>query len=540
MQTEKQLFYQEQFIRKSKEKFGDLFDYSKVHYTKSLESVTLICKKHNYAFEISPYRHLRYSNGGCIYCEKEPREEENKSNEEKRFLKIIEKIKNKFKESNCNFEDAQYVENSNYNLITFKCNKHEEVTDRVERLLRSSTHEPCPKCVEEKYSSRFFEKAKRKFGDLLDFSNSKYTRNDKPIEFICKYHGLQKSSPSIILRSSYGCPECAEEARLKKIREYRLTTEEFVKRALSIPEFAEKYDYSETEYINSNTKVKVFCKKCNEYFWTDPGQHLSLKHGHDRCSGAYRRTAEEFKKELEDICGDSLDFSLSVFKTRDTPVEIVCKKEGHHFWRKPDSILTGNTGCPYCNGTHVKTTKEYIDFLQRNFGDEYDFSKVVYINRLTPVKIICKKHGEFERTPASILDVLRTGRESLCTSCNKSSGERKIEKFLLNKNIRFIPQFKFPECKLEKELLFDFYLPDYNLCIEYQGVQHYKPIKSWGGEEYFIKNQLRDQIKRDFCTGNNISLIEVKYNIPLNEIEDRLNLLFNSENLSSVHILMSI
>ena len=60
-------------------------------------------------------------------------------------------------------------------------------------------------------------------------------------------------------------------------------------------------------------------------------------------------------------------------------------------------------------------------------------------------------------------------------------------------------------------MLFDFYLIDYNICIEYDGLQHYKEIKSWGGNSQFIISKKRDNIKNEFCLNNNIRLIRIKY-----------------------------
>lgn len=91
-----------------------------------------------------------------------------------------------------------------------------------------------------------------------------------------------------------------------------------------------------------------------------------------------------------------------------------------------------------------------------------------------------------------------------------------ISYFLNIKNINYFPQYKFQNCKKIRLLGFDFYLPDYNLCIEYQGEHHYRPIDFAGkGEEWaekeFKNNQIKDQIKRDYCKENGINLLEISY-----------------------------
>lgn len=105
---------------------------------------------------------------------------------------------------------------------------------------------------------------------------------------------------------------------------------------------------------------------------------------------------------------------------------------------------------------------------------------------------------------------LNYGRYSC--GCIKSKGENKIIKILIELNINFKTQFSFKKCinpKTQKRMYFDFYLPDYSCCIEYDGEQHFK-------ESDFFKDSLkdiqyRDSIKNEFCKNNNIKLIRIPY-----------------------------
>lgn len=67
------------------------------------------------------------------------------------------------------------------------------------------------------------------------------------------------------------------------------------------------------------------------------------------------------------------------------------------------------------------------------------------------------------------------------------------------------------DCRFKKPLPFDFFLPEYNQCIEYNGQQHYEPYPRFGGQEAFEKTKIRDNIKRNFCSNSNIGLIEISY-----------------------------
>lgn len=103
-----------------------------------------------------------------------------------------------------------------------------------------------------------------------------------------------------------------------------------------------------------------------------------------------------------------------------------------------------------------------------------------------------------------------TGRR--CPFCKESHGEREIETWLSNRNVSHIRQKKFKNCRFKKELPFDFYLPDSNVCIECDGEQHFKKVDLFGGEKGLAMRRLRDNIKDEFCEKEGIKLLRIKYN----------------------------
>lgn len=105
------------------------------------------------------------------------------------------------------------------------------------------------------------------------------------------------------------------------------------------------------------------------------------------------------------------------------------------------------------------------------------------------------------------------GKTLTCPLCSagESSGERKVRVALEGLNIKYEQQYSFPECKRINLLKFDFYLPDYGCCIEYDGEQHFEPKEYFGGAEAFEVRKERDGIKDDFCYSNNIKLIRIPY-----------------------------
>jgi very-short-patch-repair endonuclease len=115
-------------------------------------------------------------------------------------------------------------------------------------------------------------------------------------------------------------------------------------------------------------------------------------------------------------------------------------------------------------------------------------------------------------------------RGSGCPLCKESKGEEEISKLLKENNIKFIRQHKFDDCRDKSRLPFDFYIPLLNMCIEYDGLQHFKPILYFGGQDKFEKTINRDKIKNDYCEKSGIILIRISYK---GKILEKLDFLFN-------------
>ena len=102
-------------------------------------------------------------------------------------------------------------------------------------------------------------------------------------------------------------------------------------------------------------------------------------------------------------------------------------------------------------------------------------------------------------------------RGNRCPYCHTPKGETFISKILDNFNLNYDSQKTFDNLKDNKLLSYDFYIPDQNILIEYQGVQHYQPIDYFGGETAFKKQQKHDQIKLDYAKEHGYNLITVPY-----------------------------
>ena len=114
------------------------------------------------------------------------------------------------------------------------------------------------------------------------------------------------------------------------------------------------------------------------------------------------------------------------------------------------------------------------------------------------------------------------GKTRSCGCNKKSKYEEYVESILDKLSITYNREYRFNDCRNHYPLPFDFYLDDYNTCIEYQGEQHYKAIDFWGGEESFQYRQNNDNIKKKYCEDNNINLICLPYTLSNDEIKQVL------------------
>jgi len=189
-----------------------------------------------------------------------------------------------------------------------------------------------------------------------------------------------------------------------------------------------------------------------------------------------------------------------------------CKVDGCGYEWPASFKNIRNTGCSRCSGKEEITEKMAIAWLKNNKpliklqtdgwgGSASSKSTFVCMNE----QCGCVWKTKFNKIKHS----------TDCPKCATSKGEQTIAQFLCKHGIEFIEQYSFDGCRYKQPLRFDFYLPDYNVVIEFQGTHHYKQIY-YGKTKVNAGNsietiQIRDQIKRDYCKTNNIKLIEIPY-----------------------------
>lgn len=165
--------------------------------------------------------------------------------------------------------------------------------------------------------------------DLIDYKN-----NHTKIKIICPIHGEFEQEPNSHLRNS-GCPKCYHETHKDNL--------EIFKEKANI-KHNNFYDYSLTEYTNSQTKVKIICH-IHGVFKQKPNSHLNGS-GCPKCANNIKLTADNFILKSNKIHKKYYNYSLVKYDNMMSKVKIICPKHGI-FEQIPNDHLRGH-GCTYC------------------------------------------------------------------------------------------------------------------------------------------------------------------------------------------------
>ena len=501
-----------EFINKAKLKHDDKYDYSKVEYIKSNEKVIIVCKFHG-EFLQTPQKHLC---GGCILC--------GYSSITKTKELFISKAKEKHGDK-YDYENVEYTNNNTNVKIT--CKMHGDFLQLPRTHISGSGCKLCKiQSRTQKLKSNkdeFIEKAKTIHGDKYDYSKVEYIDCKTKITVICKEHGEFYITPNGHL-SGNNCIKCKNDNTSKRLRS---NTDEFIEKAKTI--HGDKYDYSKVEYIDCKTKITVICKIHGEFLIT-PNCHLRQNNsGCIICSGKTYNN-KTFIEKAKTIHGDKYDYSKVEYKNGYEKIIIICKIHGE-FLQTPNGHFNG--GCSKCANCCKSTSDEFIEKAKIIHGNKYDYSKVIYKNAKTKIIIICEKHGQFIITPNSYL----TGAG--CAKC-KNKTEGKLYNILLQYFPSIMYQFKQKWCKNLKNnmLIFDFCVPEKNIIIELDGLQHFKQVRNYLSPEE--QNKI-DKFKEKCANENGYSIIRLLQEDVFNDKYDwKTELINNIEKIKKDNIIQNI
>jgi len=272
----------------------------------------------------------------------------------------------------------------------------------------------------------------------------------------------------------------------------------------------------------------------HDWIWTNPNDQNRARKYRTFCRSCkvdrgYWRRKDAERYPLCRVCGIAKDFKPKLHK-KNEPINLQ-----DWIWVKDSRggrARQYRTFCIRCNadrGYQPRQHRKYcqacsliisweprvvgIDQFNQELEDVFGPATVVtapgadYINSSIPVDLICLKCGySFSRIRAAAL------KGPGCPRCMRvySHGEKVIADYLTSNAIDFKPEYKFDDCKDVRRLPFDFYLPDFNMCIEYDGVQHFK-VGGWCGAEKLEALKKRDAIKTAYCIEKAIHLLRIPY-----------------------------
>lgn len=395
----------------------------------------------------------------------------------------------------------EYV-NSNFPIL-HKCNRHNiEWKSSPSNMLKGYG---CCKCGNEKTGEKL-RKTQEQYVKELKNTNviilGKYVNTNTPTLHKCIIHNVEWTAKPCDILLGHGCFKCKSEKISNKLRK---THEQYIKDLENINPDVIAID----KYIDVNTPILHMCLKDN-YQWSISPHNLLNGTGCPKCMNRFYRTHDEYVCEVKNI-NNNIEVIDNFINTY-TPILHKCSICNHQWLVRPTNILLGS-GCPKCAQNIQKTHFDYVNELSLlNLNIEVIGT---YVNSYTPIlhKCLIDNHKWLAK-PTNIL----SGKG--CPRCKESHGEKQIRQWLNGHNVLYEKQYKFDDCYDIKPLPFDFYLPKYNLCIEYDGEQHFRPVDFFGGEKHFKLQQKHDNIKNEYCKNNGILLLRIPY---YKNIEEELN-----------------
>lgn len=498
----------EEFKQRSIDKNGDIFDFDESVYSTMSSVIEYKCREHNHLQRRTPQQTLNL-HCGCTECKI-------KIENTEEFISAVKLIHgDKF-----NFDLCEYFNtNTKVELICNDCGEH--IFPQAHSILKGCG---CYNCASNKPidKEKFLQLCLDVNGERFDYSRVEYTKYEAPVEIFCKTHGIwffQKPKHHIL---HGGCRQCT----LDKIgNKNRKDVNVFIQESQD-KHGVGTFDYSEVKYLNTSTKIRIFCNKHKGWILQTPACHLNG--GCNVCGkleGAAGRkyTLEEFIQRATATHNDKYFYNNVEYINGDLPVSIVCKNHNFMFMQTPYRHVNGSN-CPLCaqeqrNITASNTLEEFVSLAKNKHGEQFNYDEVVYVNNRVKIKIFCNSClVYFTQSPILHLNQRRIG----CPTCKESmsSGERKVNEVLLTTGLKFLPQKSLDGCSHIAPLKFDFVLYDKNDCVigcvEFNGAQHYGPV-CFGGisEERAFENlevvQLRDDIKKEYCQKNGIRLLCIHY-----------------------------
>ena len=295
------------------------------------------------------------------------------------------------------------------------------------------------------------------------------TKKEK-FSVICPEHGVFYKNYEHHIRRQQGCPECSGRKRY--------TTEEFINKCQKL-EHTDEMTFEYTQYVNTNTKVKVYCHHKDEN-GNEHGEfnitplHLLSGEGCPKCryiksAASKRRSIGEVIDAANEVHNGRYDYSLiTEYKNDRIKYPIICSEHGV-FYQTMNNHIKARQGCPVCGRNKCDEARKdtFEDFVRKarlTHGDKYEYLDNNYVNTDTKIGITCSVHGVFYMEPGN--HIFGQG----CPKCFKDKSG--VEKELFEYIQSLLPGIEVEENNRTilngKEI--DVYIPSLKLGFEMNGL----------------------------------------------------------------------
>ena len=355
---------------------------------------------------------------------------------------------------------------------------------------------------------RFTHEAVKHFVEIESNSGCKllskeYINSITNLDIICRCGNLFSTTFKIFKRENNHIRHCKECGKKMLIEKLSKTHEQFCTEVYELV----KDDYLIlSKYIDYRTYVQMKHVVCGFEYQVTPANFISGGYRCPKCAGNIKLTTEEFKRRIYEKYGDEYEV-LGEYINNHIKIKMkhnICNEE---YMIAPNDILSGNR-CYTCSGLERKN----IDIIRKEVyelvNDEYTVDGN-YINNKTKLTFTHKTCGK--TFPMNTNNFLNGQR---CPICAESKGEQYIRKYLELHNIYFVPQKEYHGLVgvNNGNLSYDFFIPKYNLLIEFQGIQHEQYREGLHKDKREFKKQLEhDKRKKEYVKNNNINFLEIWY-----------------------------
>jgi ssDNA-binding Zn-finger/Zn-ribbon topoisomerase 1 len=246
----------------------------------------------------------------------------------------------------------------------------------------------------------FVERSLAKHGDKYDYSQVDIKSKNQKVEIVCPSHGLFYQLPLNHI-AGQGCPQCGQNSRAVS---QRYSKDQFIEGAIII--HGNYYDYSELNYVNSQSKVKIGCP-IHGFFNMKANSHANGQ-GCPKCGRISAREKikleySEFLKRAIYVHGDKYKYEKDSYIDYTTKLNISCVEHGV-FQQTPHSHISMSVGCPKCGIISAAKANEkgwgvVLDMFKSVHGSRYTYDDRTFVNVTSKMRIYCEEHGWFLQNP---------------------------------------------------------------------------------------------------------------------------------------------